>query len=206
MFDSIFGLINRLDLENDIKEVIFQVLVGNRDYSPVSRVSNMHKDLLETGRRNLWSGVFLNLVTIAIHSDILCTRRIISKICRQCILGLHRLWIARCNFIYMRSSEALMIEELTDLRSELDSLRYTELFQEFLESEDITFPKDINKVSAMVIKGWLFQFYIQMGDIESYEKINKTSILYKNNVMRDSSGFDITIRNEITTNRRQFEI
>jgi hypothetical protein len=48
-----FGLINRLDLENDIKEVIFQVLVSNRDYSPASRVSNMHKDLLETGRRNL---------------------------------------------------------------------------------------------------------------------------------------------------------
>ena len=45
-----------------------------------------------------------------------------------------------------------------------------------------------------------------MRDIESYEKINKTSILYKNNVMRDSLGFDINIRNEITANRRQFEI
>ena len=45
-----------------------------------------------------------------------------------------------------------------------------------------------------------------MGDVESYEKINKTLILYKNNVMRDSSGFDITIRNEIAANRRQFEI
>ena len=52
----------------------------------------------------------------------------------------------------MQSSEALIIEELIDLRSELDSLRHTELFQEFLESEDITFPKDINKVSATVIK------------------------------------------------------
>ena len=86
-----FRLINRLDLENNIKEVIFQVLVGNRDYSPISRVSNMHKDLLEIGRRNLWSRVFPNLVTIVIHSDILYTRRIISKICRQCILGSHRL-------------------------------------------------------------------------------------------------------------------
>ena len=99
-----------------------------------------------------------------------------------------------------------MIEELMDLRSELDSLRHTELFQEFLELKDIAFPKDINKVSAMVIKAWLFQFYAQIGDVESYEKINETSILYKNNVMRDSLGFDITIRNKIIANRRQFEI
>ena len=106
----------------------------------------------------------------------------------------------------MQSSEALMIEELIDLRSELNSLRYTELFQEFLESEDITFPKDINKVSAMVIKGWLFQFYVQMEDVESYEKINETLILYKNNVIRNSLRFDITIRNKIAANRRQFEI
>jgi hypothetical protein len=141
-----------------------------------------------------------------IYSDILYARRIISKICRQCILGLYHLWIARCNFIHMRSSEALIIEELMNLRSKLDSLRHIELFQEFLESEDIAFPKDINKVSATVIKGWLFQFYAQIGDVESYEKINETSILYKNNVMRDSSGFDITIRNEIAANRRQFEI
>ena len=102
--------------------------MGNRDYSPASRVSNMHKDLLETGIRNLWSGIFPNSVIKVIHSDILCARRIISKICRQCILGSHYLWIARCNFIYMQSLEAVIIEELTDLRSELDSLRHIELF------------------------------------------------------------------------------
>ena len=79
----------------------------------------------------------------------------------------------------MQSLETVLIEELTDLREELKSLRHVEQFQEFLELEKLTFMNDISKISASTIKGWLFQFYTQVNDIESYERINDNALLYK---------------------------
>ena len=53
----------------------------------------------------------------------------------------------------MQLLEAMMVEELIDLRSKIESLHNTNQFYSFLESESIQFPQDLQKVSALVIKG-----------------------------------------------------
>ena len=40
------------------------------------------------------------------------------------------------------------------------------------------FLRDLNKTSAMVIKGWLFQFYAIIDEIEKYNAINNRAINY----------------------------
>ena len=66
----------------------------------------------------------------------------------------------------------MTIEELNDLREEIKDLLDAKEFKSFLTKKVIQFLSDINKVSVLVIKGWIFQIYTLTKRVEKYHYIN----------------------------------
>ena len=68
-------------------------------------------------------------------------------------MSLHQMWITRYNYIYMQIEEEVSIEELNELKLELEDLLLTIDFKYFLEIKNISFPSLLDSISALVIKG-----------------------------------------------------
>ena len=122
VFNQIFTFLDQCEIDNKLKEMNLQILVRNEEYSSPEQLRLVQSELEQIGSRNLWNGIFLLLITRKIHKYLLVVRRILAKLIRLYILESHQLQIVRYNFIYLQSLEALIVEELNDLRLEINNL------------------------------------------------------------------------------------
>ena len=96
----------------------------------------------------------------------------------------------------MQTEEEVSIEELNELKLEVEDLLLAMDFKHFLEIQNIFFPLSLNSILVSVTKGWLFEFYRSVEDYDQYDTINKRSFSYKESTWNDSSSFDISYRKE----------
>ena len=57
----------------------------------------------------------------------------------------------------------------------------------------ITPIQDIENIQVMRLKGWLFNFYMQIENFEKYNLINKRTLKYKSNIREIASIEDISL-------------
>ena len=70
-------------------------------------------------------------------------------------------------------------------------------FREVLNAAGSRIPGKIDNLSALRIKGLLFQAYTVVGDYDSINRINTQSLDYRKRIMRDPSINDITFCDSI---------
>jgi len=93
IFEKLFVLIQRWEVEDEIKELLYQTLISNQNYSPPEYLQHVVDDLESFGIRNLWHSFFLTSVVTIVHNDLVLGRRLVVKLLKFLILQLHCLWI-----------------------------------------------------------------------------------------------------------------
>ena len=88
-FDALFYTISLFQITSDMKELLFQTLINNKNYNPLPSLSNIYSNLSSFGIDNLQHGFYLVLIIVAIHSDILIARRVMIKLIKVCFTRLH---------------------------------------------------------------------------------------------------------------------
>ena len=103
------------DINDNLKDVIFQVLYEGKSYLPPRDIALVVRDLRYLGVYNLWYRFFPLLLLNNLHINCLVERRTVAKLVKQCVISLHKLWIGRYSIIYIKSADNVVIEELNDL-------------------------------------------------------------------------------------------
>ena len=76
-------------------------------------------------------------------------------------------------------------------------IRAKSLVTSIFKSRYVRVTNDINKTSASILKGWLFEFYCAENDLNSYECVNERYLKHKQSVLAAASSYDIEHRNEL---------
>ena len=97
-----------------MKKTVLNVLEDDIECTPPSYLTGAHADLKQLGTRNLCNEIFPLSLLHSVHMDLLAARRTLAKIIRFFMTRLHRLWVERCNFIYMNTVEEVSIEEFQE--------------------------------------------------------------------------------------------
>ena len=63
--------------------------------------------------------------------------------------------------------------------------------------------RNVKQLHMTKLKGWLFNFYSELGDFDGYDVINTRIIQYQNNIRKAASIDDIAFRNSMILERRQ---
>jgi len=121
----------------------------------------------------------------------------IVKLGTKCLLGLHKMWISHCIIIHQTITDNIIIEEMNDIRDEIEMIYYSNQYLGLVNSKKIRPIRLIELLSVSNIKGWLFNYYSITTDYQSYNCLNKRSIEYQNRIRRDALTTDITFRNWI---------
>ena len=82
-------------------------------------------------------------------------------------------------------------EELVELSKEVESIRLSTKYKSLVETKQVEAIGRVDMLSAMKIKGWLFNFYAFMQDKDSYDQINKMSLDYMHRLNHQCSASDI---------------
>jgi uncharacterized membrane-anchored protein YjiN (DUF445 family) len=53
VIDKLFQLMLNWEVKDEVKELIYQTLVDNNEYKPLSKLSSVYIDMQRLGRRNL---------------------------------------------------------------------------------------------------------------------------------------------------------
>ena len=68
----------------------------------------------------MWHGFLPCPVVAVFHANRLLDFRLAAKISKTLIVVLHKLWISRCLLIHAKESCKVAIEELNDVREEIE--------------------------------------------------------------------------------------
>ena len=112
-------------------------LEGDLSYELPRYLFVEYVDLKKIGRRNLWNGLFHVSLLYFAHYDLMIAIKATSKLIKCCTMSLHNLWIARCDFICMQTEKEVSVDELNELKLEVEDLLLVEDFRKFLEEKDI---------------------------------------------------------------------
>ena len=130
-------------------------------------------ELYKIPYRYVWYGFFLSTIIDYIYNDKLSAYRIISKLIKGLLIQFYDLQITRYQIIHTSISDRTHIEERIDLHNKI---------RRVTSSYRIQLDININKMTTVQLKGWLFEFYSKQGNIEVYNNINKRTLEYRNKI------------------------
>ena len=88
-----------------------------------------------------------------------------------------------------------------ELREEVESIRLSTKYELLVETKQVEAIGGVDTLSAIKIRGWLFNFYSIIGDYDSYENINNRTRSYLGKVKNSVTSKEINYRNLIILQR-----
>ena len=95
----------------------------------------------------------------------------------------------------MKVSNKTIFEELEDLKEKVVTIRHTSEYKILVQSLKVNIIENVDLLSVAKFKGWLFNFYSKIGNLEIYDTINERSWKYLINVKTTTSVDDIAYCN-----------
>ena len=92
----------------------------------------------------------------------------------------------RCQIIHIEMYHGISIEEKINLRNKVRKVSRT------LPVSTLTV--NIDKATTVQLKGWLFEIYSRLGNIEAYNNINTRTITYRNKINKGISKKGYVLR------------
>jgi hypothetical protein len=121
-FDILFYTILSFQITSDMKELLFQTLINNKDYNPRLSLSNIYSNLSSFDMCNLSHGFYPVLIIVAIYPNIIIVRRAMIKLIKVCFARLYSMLIIWCNLIHITISNESSMKELLELWEEVSNL------------------------------------------------------------------------------------
>ena len=90
--DSLFCSMLNWEVNKEVKEMIFQSLVGNERYDLPLHLSRIFMEMMKLGRRNLWYSFYPILLAVAMDYDIILARRYLLRLIKTTSLLMNKLW------------------------------------------------------------------------------------------------------------------
>ena len=123
--------------------------------------------------------------------------KVLGKLIAVLLINLHEIWIARCEIIHKKFTDGVNIEERVELINELCSIIKEEACDN-LPQEYRDFSKtQIKELPNAELKGILFSYYSNAGDINTYQELNKRLKSYVQKLNFDLSEEGFTIRERL---------
>ena len=92
---------------------------------------------------------------------------------------LYILQIIRCKLIHTKIADEVEVKEFQDLKQEFELIIESEVCSLLIEVGKIKALTNSMKVTVTQMRGWLFQFYSEVEDYESYDFLNKNTMNFK---------------------------
>ena len=89
--ETVFAFLEKQDISDEVKELIYQVSGNNKYYVTPSTLSLPCRDLLIVGLRNRWHGFIPSSLMTMLHQDILVAKRIARNLILVLVQQLYRL-------------------------------------------------------------------------------------------------------------------
>ena len=141
--------------------------------------------------RLTWHRLFPTTIREYFHADQLQATKALEKLIAALFINLYKIWIARYEIIHKKFTDGVNIKERVELMNELCSIIKEEAYGN-LPQEYRSFSKtQIEELPNAELKGILFSYYSNVGDINAYQELNKRSKSYvqKLNFSLSEEGF-----------------
>ena len=89
------------------------------------------------------------------------------------LLGLHKMWITCCIIIHQIITNDIIIEEINNVREEIEMIQYSYQYCELVNNKKIRLIRLTKLLSVSNMKSWLFNFYLITTDYQNYDYLNK---------------------------------
>ena len=103
--------------------------------------------------------------------------------------------------VYSINTDEASFEELIDLKAEVDEIKLMPEHESLVSSKQVVAIADVTMLTASKIKGWLFNYYLILGDYDRYEQVNARMKSYLKKVKYSISSKEIDFRNSILIQR-----
>ena len=123
-----------------------------------------------------------------IHIDRLSAQILISKIIKLVLTTLHLLWIKRCEIVHCTLDGETNINDVLDLRAEVNEILNDPDYNPFLPSSMLEINPE--KMDASELRAWLFETYTICKDKEAYTALNEkvqSSYNFSQSILRDDT-------------------
>ena len=119
-------------------------------------------------KRLTWHRLFPTSIREHFHADQLQAMKALGKLIAVILINLHEIWIARYKIIHKKYMDRVNIEERVELMNKLYSIikegardNLPQEYRDFSETQ-------IKELPNVELKGILFSYYSNAGDINAY--------------------------------------
>ena len=95
------------------------------------------------GLQNLWHRFIPLSMLPLFNEDILIARKVCKRLINLLVRQLHHLWIQWCLIIYAKASNKVIIEELIELKEEIQEIQILEAYVQLLSDKWISLIRDL---------------------------------------------------------------
>ena len=89
------------------------------------------------------------------------------------LLGLHKMWITCCIIIHQITTNDIIIEEINNIREEIEMIQYSYQYYELINNKKIRLIRLTESLLVLNMKGWLLNFYLITINYQNYDYLNK---------------------------------
>ena len=159
VFNNICNTITEFDCRLELKELIYQRLMNNDDYYPLTYLSVINSEIKKIRRRYLWHRILLIALMKLLYHDRRIASVILVKLGIKCRLDLHKMQTTQYIIIHQIITNNIIIEEMNNIRDEIEMIQYSNQYYELVNSKKIRPIRLTESLSVSNMKGWLFNFY-----------------------------------------------